>query len=95
MSSAIQVEDLRKSYDGAEALRGVSFEVRAGEVFGLLGPNGAGKTTAVEILEGYRTRDSGDVSVLGHDPADRATRPSRTDRRRAPALRVHPAPDSP
>ena len=69
MSSAIQVEDLRKSYDGAEALRGVSFEVRAGEVFGLLGPNGAGKTTAVEILEGYRTRDSGDVSVLGHDPA--------------------------
>ena len=69
MSSAIQVENLRKSYDGAEALRGVSFEVRAGEVFGLLGPNGAGKTTAVEILEGYRTRDSGDVSVLGHDPA--------------------------
>ena len=69
MSSAIQVEELRKSYDGAEALRGVSFEVRAGEVFGLLGPNGAGKTTAVEILEGYRPRDSGDVSVLGHDPA--------------------------
>ncbi len=69
MSSAIQVENLRKSYDGTEALRGVSFEVRAGEVFGLLGPNGAGKTTAVEILEGYRTRDSGDVSVLGHDPA--------------------------
>ena len=69
MTSAIVADDLRKSYGGVEALRGVSFEVRAGEVFGLLGPNGAGKTTAVEILEGYRTRDSGDVSVLGHDPA--------------------------
>ncbi len=60
---------MRKSYDGVEALRGVSFEVHAGEVFGLLGPNGAGKTTTVEILEGYRTRDSGEVTVLGHDPA--------------------------
>ncbi|MGI8885992.1 MAG: ABC transporter ATP-binding protein [Gaiellaceae bacterium] len=69
MSSAIVATDLRKSYDGVEALRGVSFEVRAGEVFGLLGPNGAGKTTTVEILEGYRTRDSGEVTVLGHDPA--------------------------
>ena len=69
MSSAIVADDLRKSYDGVEALRGVSFEVRAGEVFGLLGPNGAGKTTTVEILEGYRTRDSGKVTVLGHDPA--------------------------
>jgi ABC-2 type transport system ATP-binding protein len=69
MSSAIVVSGLTKSYDGVEALRGVSFEVRAGEVFGLLGPNGAGKTTTVEILEGYRGRDGGDVSVLGHDPA--------------------------
>lgn len=69
MSAAIVAHDLRKSYDGVEALRGVSFEVRSGEVFGLLGPNGAGKTTTVEILEGYRTRDSGEVSVLGHDPA--------------------------
>jgi ABC-2 type transport system ATP-binding protein len=69
MSSAIVARDLRKSYDGVEALRGVTFEVRAGEVFGLLGPNGAGKTTTVEILEGYRRRDSGEVSVLGHDPA--------------------------
>ncbi|MGH3110934.1 MAG: ATP-binding cassette domain-containing protein [Gaiellaceae bacterium] len=69
MPSAIVVRDLQKSYGGVEALRGVSFEVRAGEVFGLLGPNGAGKTTTVEILEGYRTRDAGDVSVLGHDPA--------------------------
>jgi ABC-2 type transport system ATP-binding protein len=70
MSNAIVVSDLTKSYDGVEALRGVSFEVRSGEVFGLLGPNGAGKTTTVEILEGYRSRDGGDVSVLGHDPAD-------------------------
>jgi ABC-2 type transport system ATP-binding protein len=70
MSSAIAVHELTKSYDGVEALRGVSFEVGEGEVFGLLGPNGAGKTTTVEILEGYRRRDGGEVSVLGHDPAD-------------------------
>ena len=69
MSSAIVVRGLRKTYDGVEALRGVDFEVAEGEVFGLLGPNGAGKTTAVEILEGYRSRDGGEVSVLGHDPA--------------------------
>ncbi|MGH3133779.1 MAG: ABC transporter ATP-binding protein [Gaiellaceae bacterium] len=69
MSSAIVVRDLRKSYDGVEALRGVDLDVRSGEVFGLLGPNGAGKTTTVEILEGYRRRDGGDVSVLGYDPA--------------------------
>ncbi len=68
MADAILVRDLRKSYDGLEALRGVSFEVAEGEVFGLLGPNGAGKTTTVEILEGYRERDGGDASVLGHDP---------------------------
>jgi ABC-2 type transport system ATP-binding protein len=74
--TAIRVEDLRKSYGTYEALRGVSFEIREGEVFGLLGPNGAGKTTTVEILEGYRDRDGGDVSVLGFDPAktDRAFR---------------------
>ncbi|CAN5169472.1 ABC transporter ATP-binding protein [soil metagenome] len=70
MPTAIAVRDLRKSYGGVEALRGVSFEVGEGEVFGLLGPNGAGKTTTVEILEGYRLRDSGDVTVLGHDPSD-------------------------
>ena len=69
MSSAIAVRGLRKSYSGVEAVRGVDFEVEEGEVFGLLGPNGAGKTTTVEILEGYRTRDAGEVSVLGHDPA--------------------------
>jgi ABC-2 type transport system ATP-binding protein len=68
--SAIVVRDVRKSYGDVEALRGVSFEVAAGEVFGLLGPNGAGKTTTVEILEGYRKRDSGQMTVLGHDPGD-------------------------
>jgi len=67
----IRVEDLHKSYGAVEAVRGVSFDVRRGEVFGLLGPNGAGKTTTVEILEGYRERSGGAVSVLGHDPADR------------------------
>jgi ABC-2 type transport system ATP-binding protein len=67
--SAIRVSDLRKSYGEHEALRGISFDIREGEVFSLLGPNGAGKTTAVEILEGYRSRDSGDVEVLGFDPA--------------------------
>ena len=73
---AIVVSDLHKSYGSFEALRGIDFEVEAGEVFGLLGPNGAGKTTTVEILEGYRPRDSGDVSVLGYDPqrAQRAFR---------------------
>ena len=68
-ASAISVRELRKSYDGVEALAGVSFDVSEGEVFGLLGPNGAGKTTTVEILEGYRSRDGGEVSVLGFDPA--------------------------
>jgi ABC-2 type transport system ATP-binding protein len=66
--SAISVRDLRKSYGTHEALRGISFEITEGEVFGLLGPNGAGKTTTVEILEGYRRRDQGEVTVLGHDP---------------------------
>ncbi len=52
-------------------MRGIDIEVQRGEVFGLLGPNGAGKTTTVEILEGYRERSAGEVSVLGHDPAAR------------------------
>ena len=66
--TAVRVRGLRKSYDGREALRGIDFEIGAGEVFGLLGPNGAGKTTTVEILEGYRKRDAGEVEVLGQDP---------------------------
>jgi len=65
---AIVVRGLRKSYGSTHALADVSFEVQPGEVFGLLGPNGAGKTTAVEILEGFRRRDAGEVSVLGVDP---------------------------
>ncbi len=66
--AAVAVNGLRKSYNGLEAVRGVSFDIAEGEVFGLLGPNGAGKTTTVEILEGYRHRDAGTVSVLGADP---------------------------
>ncbi len=66
----IEVRDLAKTYGDLEAVRGVSFEVVEGEVFGLLGPNGAGKTTTVEILEGLRTRDRGHVRVLGLDPAN-------------------------
>jgi ABC-2 type transport system ATP-binding protein len=65
---AVLVKDLHKTYGSHEAVRGIDFEIEAGEVFGLLGPNGAGKTTTVEILEGYRTRDSGTVEVLGQDP---------------------------
>ncbi len=65
------MRDLRKRYGEHEAVRGIDIEVRRGEVFGLLGPNGAGKTTTVEILEGYRTRTGGEVSVLGYDPARR------------------------
>jgi ABC-2 type transport system ATP-binding protein len=67
--TAIFVEELRKSYGEHEAVRGISFQINEGEVFGLLGPNGAGKTTTVEILEGYRERDGGRVDVLGFDPA--------------------------
>jgi ABC-2 type transport system ATP-binding protein len=68
---AIAVKDLHKRYGSFEAVRGIDIEVRRGEVFGLLGPNGAGKTTTVEILEGYRERDAGEVSVLGYDPESR------------------------
>ncbi|MFV2038763.1 MAG: ABC transporter ATP-binding protein [Acidimicrobiales bacterium] len=67
--AVIEVSDLRKRYGDVEAVRGVSLSIEEGEVFALLGPNGAGKSTAVEILEGHRERTSGEVSVLGMDPA--------------------------
>jgi ABC-2 type transport system ATP-binding protein len=67
---AVEVGGLRKSYGAHEALRGIDFRIETAEVFGLLGPNGAGKTTTVEILEGYRRRDGGSVSVLGEDPQE-------------------------
>jgi ABC-2 type transport system ATP-binding protein len=69
----ISVRGLRKAYGDLEAVRGIDLEVRRGEVFAFLGPNGAGKTTTVEILEGYRERSAGEVSVLGEDP-ERARR---------------------
>src|SRR5207244_7939277 len=71
---AVRVANLRKRYGAHEAVAGVSFTVGRGEVFALLGPNGAGKTTTIEILEGYRGRDGGDVAVLGLDPAREAGR---------------------
>ncbi len=69
---AIEVRGLHRSYGDFEAVRGIDFDVRRGEVFGLLGPNGAGKTTTVEILEGYRRRTAGSVTVLGSDPQARS-----------------------
>jgi len=68
LDPVISIRGLRKSYGEAEAVRGIDLEVMPGEVFAFLGPNGAGKTTTVEILEGYRKRSSGEVSVLGEDP---------------------------
>jgi ABC-2 type transport system ATP-binding protein len=69
--NAIEVSGLRKSYGNFEAVRGISFTVPAGQVVAFLGPNGAGKTTTVEILEGYRARTEGTVSVLGEDPGQK------------------------
>jgi len=68
--AAISIRGLRKSYDDLEAVKGIDLDVQTEEIFAVLGPNGAGKTTTVEILEGYRDRDAGEVSVLGVDPAD-------------------------
>jgi ABC-2 type transport system ATP-binding protein len=73
MSSAVSVAGLRKSYGSVAAVRGVSFTVARGEIFALLGPNGAGKTSTLEILEGFRSRDAGQVDVLGLDPGQRAS----------------------
>jgi ABC-2 type transport system ATP-binding protein len=95
--SVISVKGLRKSYDDFAAVRGIDLEVGAGEIFAFLGPNGAGKTTTVEILEGYRTRNAGEVSVLGIDPqsADRAWRQRvgfvLQDSRLVPELTPHEA----
>jgi ABC-2 type transport system ATP-binding protein len=75
--TAVHVRDLHKHYGGNPAVGGVEFDIAAGEVFALLGPNGAGKSTTVEILEGHRSRDSGEVSVLGADPGE-ATREWRS-----------------
>ena len=69
--SLIEVKGLKKSYGDVDAVRGVDLTIEQGEIFSLLGPNGAGKTTTVEILEGFRDRDSGSVSVLGFDPNTR------------------------
>jgi ABC-2 type transport system ATP-binding protein len=69
--SLIEVKGLKKSYGDVHAVRGVDLQISQGEIFSLLGPNGAGKTTTVEILEGFRTRDEGSVSVLGFDPQSR------------------------
>ena len=69
IDAAILVRGLRKAYGDTAAVDGIDLEVQRGEIFALLGPNGAGKTTTVEILEGYRRRDGGEVSVLGDDPA--------------------------
>jgi len=69
VTPVVSVRGLTKSYGEFEAVKGIDFELGAGEVFGLLGPNGAGKTTTIEILEGYRERDAGEVEVLGADPA--------------------------
>ena len=70
-SAAIVVKGLQKSYGPVEAVRGIDLVVQRGEVFAMLGPNGAGKTTTVEILEGHRRADAGEIRVLGHDPARR------------------------
>ena len=66
----IEVHDLVKYYDEVKAVDGIDLSVEAGQVFAILGPNGAGKSTTVEILEGYRSKTSGTVSVLGYDPAE-------------------------
>src|SRR3712207_8730460 len=71
LDPAIAVRGLEKHYGDLTAVASVDFTVARGEVYGLLGPNGAGKTTTVEILEGYRERSGGEVSVLGRDPAER------------------------
>ena len=69
MEAVVSVRGLRKRYGAVDAVAGIDLEIDRGEIFAFLGPNGAGKTTTVEILEGFRTRTAGEVSVLGMDPA--------------------------
>src|SRR5690349_22565841 len=69
MAPVVSVHGLRKRYGQVDAVAGIDLEIERGEIFAFLGPNGAGKTTTVEILEGFRTRSAGEVSVLGADPA--------------------------
>jgi ABC-2 type transport system ATP-binding protein len=83
--ATISVRGLRKVYDGNAAVDGVDLDVAQGEIFALLGPNGAGKTTTVEILEGYRKRDGGEVSVLGVEPGRASA--ARFPARPSPGLR--------
>jgi len=73
MSAVIEVTGLKKSYGSNHAVNGLNLEITQGEIFALLGPNGAGKTTTVEILEGFRSRDAGQVQVLGFDPATKGS----------------------
>jgi ABC-2 type transport system ATP-binding protein len=80
VGAVISVRDLRKSYGSVAAVDGVSFDVAAGEFFGILGPNGAGKTTTLEIVEGLRRADSGEVSLLGESPSPRASRSTPSPR---------------
>ena len=94
----IGVSGLRKRYGELEAVRGIELQVRRGEIFAFLGPNGAGKTTTVEILEGFRGRSAGQVSVLGVDPAhadrhwrERRRRPAGLPARAGPARARMPA----
>ena len=77
----IEVSSLKKYYGNLKAVDDISFQVNQGEVFGLLGPNGAGKTTTIEILEGLRERDGGDVKVLGFDPWKNGYEASQKNRR--------------
>src|SRR5215471_1231012 len=86
----LRVENLTKRYGDVQAVRGISFEVNAGEVFGLLGPNGAGKTSTIEILEGLRTPDGGTLSVCGLDPR---THPDELKQEIGAALQAPSLPD--
>lgn len=72
MTAAISIRGVAKSYDGRSVLDSLSLEIERGEIFAILGPNGAGKTTLVEILEGYRNRDAGEITVAGEDPENPA-----------------------